>query len=153
MPAEWCSSRRAWQALARAYWGPYAVSKAALEVLARTYAAETESTNVRVNVLVPGAVRTRMRAQAMPGEDPMSLEPPRGSPRSDRRAVPAGHARERQALRLSEAPVPRVPSAVMIRRDTAGQPSAREGHPASQSAGAGLARIGKSCGVAGPGLA
>jgi NAD(P)-dependent dehydrogenase (short-subunit alcohol dehydrogenase family) len=62
--------------LALAYWGPYAVSKAALEVLARTYAAETASTNVRVNVLTPGPVRTRMRAQAMPGEDPMTLETP-----------------------------------------------------------------------------
>jgi len=60
--------------MALAYWGPYAVSKAALELLARTYAAETASTNVRVNVFTPGTVRTRMRAQAMPGEDPMTLE-------------------------------------------------------------------------------
>src|SRR6266851_1995261 len=59
-----------------AYWGPYAVSKAALEALARTYAAETASTNVRINVLTPGPVRTRMRAQAMPGEDPMTLQTP-----------------------------------------------------------------------------
>jgi NAD(P)-dependent dehydrogenase (short-subunit alcohol dehydrogenase family) len=59
-----------------AYWGPYAVSKAALEALARTYAAETATTNVRVNVFTPGPVRTRMRAQAMPGEDPTTLEPP-----------------------------------------------------------------------------
>jgi NAD(P)-dependent dehydrogenase (short-subunit alcohol dehydrogenase family) len=57
-----------------AYWGPYAVSKAALEALARTYAAETASTKVRVNVLTPGPTRTRMRAQAMPGEDPMTLK-------------------------------------------------------------------------------
>jgi NAD(P)-dependent dehydrogenase (short-subunit alcohol dehydrogenase family) len=63
-------------ARARAYWGPYAVSKAALDVLARTYAAETATTNVRVNVLTPGPTRTRMRAQAMPGEDPMKLEIP-----------------------------------------------------------------------------
>jgi NAD(P)-dependent dehydrogenase (short-subunit alcohol dehydrogenase family) len=63
-------------ALALAYWGPYAASKAALEVLARTYAAETATTNVRVNVLTPGPIRTRMRAQAMPGEDPMALETP-----------------------------------------------------------------------------
>ncbi len=62
--------------LALAYWGPYAISKAALEVLARTYAAETASTNVRVNVFNPGPVRTRMRAQAMPGENPMTLETP-----------------------------------------------------------------------------
>jgi NAD(P)-dependent dehydrogenase (short-subunit alcohol dehydrogenase family) len=63
-------------ALALAYWGPYAVSKSALETLARTYAAETATTNVRVNVFTPGPIRTRMRAQAMPGEDPMTLEPP-----------------------------------------------------------------------------
>jgi NAD(P)-dependent dehydrogenase (short-subunit alcohol dehydrogenase family) len=63
-------------ARARAYWGPYAVSKAALEVLARTYAAESASTNLRVNVLTPGPMRTRMRALAMPGEDPMTLETP-----------------------------------------------------------------------------
>jgi NAD(P)-dependent dehydrogenase (short-subunit alcohol dehydrogenase family) len=58
---------------AKAYWGPYAVSKAALNALARTYAAETENTRVRVNVFNPGPTRTRMRAAAMPGEDPMTL--------------------------------------------------------------------------------
>jgi NAD(P)-dependent dehydrogenase (short-subunit alcohol dehydrogenase family) len=63
-------------ALALAYWGPYAASKAALEVLARTYAAETATTPVRVNLFAPGPIRTRMRAQAMPGEDPMTLETP-----------------------------------------------------------------------------
>lgn len=61
---------------ARAYWGPYAASKAALDVLARTYAAETVSTKVRVNLLNPGRTRTRMRASVMPGEDPMTLETP-----------------------------------------------------------------------------
>ena len=63
-------------ARATAYWGPYSVSKAALETLARTYAAETITTPVRVNLFTPGPVRTRMRAQAMPGEDPMTLNPP-----------------------------------------------------------------------------
>jgi NAD(P)-dependent dehydrogenase (short-subunit alcohol dehydrogenase family) len=58
----------------RAYWGPYAVSKAAVEAMARTYAAETVSTNVRVNLFSPGPTRTRMRAAAMPGEDPMSVK-------------------------------------------------------------------------------
>lgn len=58
------------------YWGAYAVSKIGLEMLARTYAAETEKTNVKVNLFNPGPTRTRMRAQAMPGEDPMTLEPP-----------------------------------------------------------------------------
>jgi NAD(P)-dependent dehydrogenase (short-subunit alcohol dehydrogenase family) len=58
----------------RAYWGPYAVSKAALDALAYTYAAETVTTNVRVNLLNPGPTRTRMRATALPGEDPMTLK-------------------------------------------------------------------------------
>jgi NAD(P)-dependent dehydrogenase (short-subunit alcohol dehydrogenase family) len=61
---------------ARAYSGPYAVSKAALNVLARTYAAETDTTPVRVNLFNPGPTRTRMRAQVMPGEDPMTLPTP-----------------------------------------------------------------------------
>jgi NAD(P)-dependent dehydrogenase (short-subunit alcohol dehydrogenase family) len=59
-----------------AYWGPYSVSKAGLEALIKTYATETASTPVRVNLLSPGPTRTRMRAQAMPGEDPNSLTPP-----------------------------------------------------------------------------
>ena len=53
-----------------AYWGPYATSKAALEMMVLCYAAETEKTNLRVNVINPGVVRTGMRAQAFPGEDP-----------------------------------------------------------------------------------
>jgi NAD(P)-dependent dehydrogenase (short-subunit alcohol dehydrogenase family) len=60
----------------RAYWGPYSITKAALDALARTYAAETASTNVRVNLFSPGPIRTRMRASAMPGEDPMTLKTP-----------------------------------------------------------------------------
>jgi NAD(P)-dependent dehydrogenase (short-subunit alcohol dehydrogenase family) len=54
----------------RAYWGEYAISKVALEALAKTYAAECEGTNMRVNILDPGRVRTAMRSQAYPGEDP-----------------------------------------------------------------------------------
>ncbi len=61
---------------ARAYWGPYSVSKAALDMLARIYAAETAKTNVKVNVFGPGPIRTKMRANAMPGEDPMTLDTP-----------------------------------------------------------------------------
>ncbi|MGH6719102.1 MAG: SDR family NAD(P)-dependent oxidoreductase [Alphaproteobacteria bacterium] len=59
-----------------AYWGPYAVSKAALEALVRTWAAETQRTKVRVNLLDPGVVRTAMRAEAMPGEDSATLPDP-----------------------------------------------------------------------------
>ena len=58
------------------YWGAYGVTKAALEALVLTYAAECASTNVKVNLLSPGPLRTRMRAKAMPGEDPQSLAPP-----------------------------------------------------------------------------
>jgi NAD(P)-dependent dehydrogenase (short-subunit alcohol dehydrogenase family) len=61
---------------ARAYWGAYAVSKAALEMMVGTYAAEMEKTNVRVNLIDPGATRTAMRAEAYPGEDPLSLKEP-----------------------------------------------------------------------------
>ncbi len=61
---------------ATAYWGAYAVSKAALEMMVRTYAAEVARTALRVNLLNPGPVRTGMRAQAFPGEDPMTLPTP-----------------------------------------------------------------------------
>ena len=60
----------------RAYRGLYAASKAALECMARTYAAETASAPVRVNLFNPGPTRTRMRAAVMPGEDPMTLPTP-----------------------------------------------------------------------------
>ena len=59
----------------RAYWGAYAVSKGALETLARTWAHELANTRVRVNLINPGATRTRMRAAAYPGEDPLSRKP------------------------------------------------------------------------------
>ncbi len=59
-----------------AYWGPYAVSKAGLEALVKTYAQELANTAVRVNLLNPGPVRTEMRAKAFPGEDPESLPAP-----------------------------------------------------------------------------
>jgi NAD(P)-dependent dehydrogenase (short-subunit alcohol dehydrogenase family) len=58
------------------YWGAYATSKAALEMMVRVWAAEVAKTKLRVNLLDPGVVRTRMRAQAFPGEDPETLPPP-----------------------------------------------------------------------------
>jgi len=58
------------------YWGGYAMSKAALESLALTYAAECEVSNVKVNLLNPGAIRTAMRAKAMPGEERSNLKRP-----------------------------------------------------------------------------
>lgn len=59
-----------------AYWGPYAVSKAALEALARSYAQEVANTAVRVALLDPGPMRTNMRAKAFPGEDKAHLADP-----------------------------------------------------------------------------
>ena len=60
----------------RAFWGAYAASKAGLEALAAAYADEVEHTPVRIAVVNPGPMRTRMRAAAFPGEDPMTLPPP-----------------------------------------------------------------------------
>ncbi|HSM40993.1 MAG TPA: SDR family NAD(P)-dependent oxidoreductase [Afifellaceae bacterium] len=60
----------------RAFWGPYSVSKAAVEALARTYAHETVNTKIRVVSVDPGATRTAMRAKAMPGENPEKLPDP-----------------------------------------------------------------------------
>lgn len=55
------------------FWGPYAASKAAVESLARVWAAELDNTNICINSVNPGATRTHMRAQAMPGENPETL--------------------------------------------------------------------------------
>ncbi|MDA4846940.1 SDR family NAD(P)-dependent oxidoreductase [Hoeflea poritis] len=60
----------------RAFWGAYAASKAALEALARCWAAETANTPLKVNCVNPGRTRTAMRALAMPGEDPMTVPHP-----------------------------------------------------------------------------
>lgn len=59
-----------------AYWGPYAVSKAGLEALAKTYAHENANTAVRVNIADPGPMATAMRAKAFPGEDPKTIPAP-----------------------------------------------------------------------------
>ena len=61
---------------ARAFWGAYGASKAALEMLIKTYALERMESPLRAAIIDPGAMRTAMRAQAMPGEDPASLPAP-----------------------------------------------------------------------------
>jgi len=58
------------------YWGVYSATKLALEQLVLTYAAEVANTNLKVNLFSPGATASRMRAEAMPGEDPASLPQP-----------------------------------------------------------------------------
>ena len=60
----------------RAFWGPYQASKAGLEALVYAWADENEQTTLKVNLFDPGATRTQMRADAMPGEDPMTLPAP-----------------------------------------------------------------------------
>lgn len=60
----------------RAYWGAYAVSKFATEGMMQVLADELESAHIRVNSINPGATRTKMRANAYPGEDPNTLPTP-----------------------------------------------------------------------------
>lgn len=60
----------------RAFWGPYQASKAGLEALIYAWADENEQSKLRINLFDPGATRTDMRADAMPGEDPMTLPHP-----------------------------------------------------------------------------
>jgi NAD(P)-dependent dehydrogenase (short-subunit alcohol dehydrogenase family) len=60
----------------KAFWGPYGVTKAGMEHMVRTWADELEQTKVRAVLLSPGPMRTKMRAEAMPGEDPETLTPP-----------------------------------------------------------------------------
>lgn len=61
---------------AQAYWGLYAASKAALERMVETYASEMRITGLRVAIIDPGRMRTKLRAEAMPGEPPASLPEP-----------------------------------------------------------------------------
>ena len=64
------------QRVSRAFWAPYAASKAGLEALVRCYGDEVEHTPVRCALVDPGPMRTRMRMSAFPGEDPADLTPP-----------------------------------------------------------------------------
>lgn len=60
----------------RAYWGPFAASKAAVEAMVRSWALETQNSALRVNLVDPGPTRTAHRALAMPGEDPKTIPHP-----------------------------------------------------------------------------
>src|SRR5579863_4008140 len=60
----------------RAFWGAYAATKAGLEAMVRCWADEIEHTSVRAVLVDPGQMRTRMRAEAFPGEDPATLPDP-----------------------------------------------------------------------------
>jgi NAD(P)-dependent dehydrogenase (short-subunit alcohol dehydrogenase family) len=58
------------------YWNAYAASKAALEALVRSYAAEVANTPVRANLIDPGPVHTKLRNNAFPAEDKLRLRKP-----------------------------------------------------------------------------
>ena len=61
----------------RAFWGGYGASKAAFDTLLGAYADETEHAGrLRVQIVDPGATRTRMRQLAFPGEEPDTLKGP-----------------------------------------------------------------------------
>lgn len=60
-----------------AFWGLYAASKSALDALVQSYARENEKTDLKINLLYPGPIRTQMRAKAMPGEDPDGIRTPK----------------------------------------------------------------------------
>ncbi|HEX3535601.1 MAG TPA: SDR family NAD(P)-dependent oxidoreductase [Stellaceae bacterium] len=72
------------------YYGAYAVSKAGLETLVKIYAGELGRARVRVNLIDPGTVRTRLRARIFPGENPETVPPPESvAPAFIELAVPA----------------------------------------------------------------
>ena len=60
----------------RPFWGPYAATKAALEAVGRSWAGESEQTNLRINMMNPGGTATGMRSLAFPGENPATLPTP-----------------------------------------------------------------------------
>ena len=95
----------------RAYWGPYAASKAALDALVRAYAAECATTKVRANLFAPGPTRTRMYLGAFPGIDPDDAADAGRGGESDRAAVPARLRGERKNLRLPRGEVLGIPGA------------------------------------------
>ncbi len=92
-------------AAARAYWGAYAASKAALEALALAWAAETARTALRVNLVDPGPMRTRLRAAAFPGEDPAGVPAPGAAAALILRLASPDSAAHGRILRPSAPPV------------------------------------------------
>jgi NAD(P)-dependent dehydrogenase (short-subunit alcohol dehydrogenase family) len=88
---------------ARAYWGAYAASKAALETMVKVYAAEVERFAVKVNLIDPGPFRSQLRAQAFPGEDPLTLPAPEDIAPWFLGLAEAGCARHGELIRVAAA--------------------------------------------------
>ena len=91
------------------YWGSYSITKAALEALVRTYADEVTNTTVRVNLFSPGAMRTHMRAQAMPGEDPDTLQAPEAAVPDIVRMLSPGYTENKVLYELATGETHRFP--------------------------------------------
>jgi NAD(P)-dependent dehydrogenase (short-subunit alcohol dehydrogenase family) len=85
----------------RAYWGLYGFGKAGQEHLGRSWAAEVESTPLRVNLVDPGPVATQLRATAMPGEDPKTLRQPADVAPAIAALCLPGEARHGAVIRLA----------------------------------------------------
>ena len=98
--AVFVTSRRA--AEPRAYWGAYGATKAALEHLVLTWAEEAATTNLRINLFDPGPVRSRMRADAFPGEDPATLRTPEDVAPALARLCAAAETRHGHVVRFTE---------------------------------------------------
>ena len=85
-----------------AYWGGYAASKAALEALVLAYAAELRLTNVRVNLLDPGPMATRLRKDGYPGERPGAVPPPDAAAAAVVQLLLPGCTRQGELVRLGQ---------------------------------------------------
>ncbi len=90
----------------RAYWAPYAASKRALEALVIAFAAEHAATNLRVNLIAPPPMATRLRADAYPGEKPESLPTPEEIAPLLLPLLTAGEERQGSIVRLATRPLP-----------------------------------------------
>ncbi|MEZ5998932.1 MAG: SDR family NAD(P)-dependent oxidoreductase [Hyphomonas sp.] len=86
----------------RAFWGPYQASKAALEAMVLGWADENENLKIRANLFNPGGTRTAMRAEAMPGEDPMILPSAEDVAAELVKLVGAGETRTGQLINYRE---------------------------------------------------
>ena len=90
----------------RAFWGLYGATKAGMEHLVRVWAEETRTTRLRVNLFDPGVVATRMRRQAMPGEDQAALAKPADVAPLLADLLEPGETRHGEVVRRAKASVP-----------------------------------------------
>jgi len=100
----------------RAYWGGYAVTKAAIAALAHELADEWETRpNLRVNAVVPGPIRSPLRNQSHPGEDPARLPLPDALVPLYRHLIAGQSKAESEALFDAQAWLAGLPCATSLR--------------------------------------